>query len=66
MHDRSRVLHTAEWLGELAFEALWGARWLRILRRNALLHTDERGLRHVDVGLADEAGDAPGAGKARD
>jgi Fe-S oxidoreductase len=52
MHDRRRVLHTAEWLGELVFKELWGERWLRILRRNALLDTDERGLRRVDVGLA--------------
>jgi hypothetical protein len=51
LHERRRVLHTAEWLGELVFKGLWGERWLRILRRNALLHTDGRGLRRVDVGL---------------
>ena len=51
LHDERRVLHTAEWLGEMVFKGLWGERWLRILRRNALISTDERGLRHVDVGL---------------
>jgi Fe-S oxidoreductase len=52
---RRRTLHTTEWLAELVFRQEWGTRLWRTIRRNSLQVTDERGIRHVDVGLGERS-----------
>ena len=58
LKDHRPVWHTVEWLADLIFRPMWGQRLWRILRRNALLYTDEQGFRHVDIGDMEAAAPA--------